>query len=83
MAFDDEESMSVTRAIVVGGGGVGAIVALNLTAGQQAEVTLSLRSNYSAVKDKGFTIDSVDHGHLEAWRPHKGKYALSPVDGHC
>lgn len=58
--------------LIVGGGGVGTIVALNLTAGDKAVVTLVLRSNYTMVQTTGFKIDSVDHGHLEPWRPHRG-----------
>lgn len=72
--------MCKANVLVVGGGGVGTIVALNLAAGQQAQVTLVLRSNYTVVQDKGFNIDSVDHGHLEAWWPHKGTYELLLAD---
>ncbi|KAF2640352.1 6-phosphogluconate dehydrogenase C-terminal domain-like protein [Massarina eburnea CBS 473.64] len=55
--------------LVIGGGSVGTIAALNLEVGGLAEVTLVLRSNYEVVKEKGFTIESIDHGALEGWRP--------------
>ncbi|KAJ5930264.1 2-dehydropantoate 2-reductase family protein [Penicillium verhagenii] len=57
--------------LVIGGGGVGAIVALNLQSGCEAEVTLVLRSNYTAVEKHGYEIDSCDHGKLIHWRPWK------------
>lgn len=45
------------------------MTALNLEQGGLASVTAVLRSNYAVVKEKGFTIDSCDHGKLEGWRP--------------
>ncbi|KAK6428067.1 hypothetical protein LTR95_015797 [Oleoguttula sp. CCFEE 5521] len=57
--------------LVVGGGGVGTIVALNLERGARANVTLVLRSNFGKVSQDGFSIRSVDHGDLTGWRPHK------------
>lgn len=57
------------KVLLIGSGGVGTIAALNLELGGQASVTALLRSNFRAVKDKGFTIRSTDHGQLEGWRP--------------
>lgn len=51
-----------SRVLLIGGGGVGAIAALNLEIGNLATVTLVLRSNYEAVKTKGYQIKSIDHG---------------------
>lgn len=62
-----------SRILVVGGGGVGTIVALNLQSGGQAELTLVLRSNFTAVKQDGFEIHSCDHGKLLNWRPWKSE----------
>jgi ketopantoate reductase len=58
--------------LIVGGGAVGAIAAVNLEVGGLAEVTVVLRSNYNVVKDKGYTIESCDHGNLSGWRPSIG-----------
>jgi ketopantoate reductase len=58
--------------LIVGGGAVGAIAAVNLEAGGLATVTVVLRSNYNVVKDKGYTIHSCDHGTLNGWRPSIG-----------
>jgi ketopantoate reductase len=58
--------------LIVGGGAVGAIAALNLEAGGLAEVTVVLRSNYKVVKEQGYTIESCDHGNLHGWRPSFG-----------
>lgn len=57
--------------LLLGGGAVGTIAAVNLEHGGLAEVTAILRSNYSVVSEKGFTIDSIDHGRLDSWRPTK------------
>lgn len=58
--------------LVVGAGSVGAIAALNLEIGGLASVTVALRSNYNAVKERGYTIDSCDHGSLKGFRPSAG-----------
>ena len=56
---------------LIGSGGVGTIASLVLEKSKRAKVTAVLRSNHSIVKDKGFEIDSVDHGKLSGWRPSK------------
>lgn len=62
--------------LVIGAGSVGAIAALNLEAGGLASVTVVLRSNYSAVKEHGYTIESCDHGSLKGFRPSVGMLSL-------
>ncbi|KAI5465821.1 6-phosphogluconate dehydrogenase [Mariannaea sp. PMI_226] len=57
------------RVLLVGSGGIGTISTLNLEYGGRASVTAVLRSNYKAVKEKGFTIHSIDHGEIEGFRP--------------
>ena len=64
---------SKANILLVGTGGVGSIVALNLECGGLAEVTAVMRSNFAAVKAKGFSIKSCDHGNVEGWRPNKSK----------
>lgn len=59
--------------LIVGGGAVGTIAAVNLEVGGLAAVTLVLRSNYNVVHEKGYTIDSCDHGSMTNWRPSVGK----------
>lgn len=58
--------------LLVGGGAVGAIAALNIQAGGLGEVSAVLRSNFQVVKERGYIIESVDHGKLSGWRPSKG-----------
>lgn len=58
--------------LVLGGGGVGALAALNLEAGGKAVVTMVLRSNYKKVSNDGYKIMSMDHGRLSSWRPTNG-----------
>ena len=55
--------------LLIGCGGIGTVGALNLEIGGLASVTAVLRSNYDAVVKKGFTIDSIDHGKVEGFRP--------------
>lgn len=58
--------------LIIGGGAVGCIAAVNLEVGGQATVTLVLRSNYNVVHGQGYNIDSCDHGSLKGWRPSVG-----------
>ena len=62
--------MSQSKILVVGCGAVGTMAAYCLQGSRQAEVTVILRSNYTAVLADGFCIDSVDHGKIYNWRPH-------------
>ncbi len=69
------------RVLLVGSGGIGTLTAFNLEQGGLASVTAILRSNYAAVKEKGFTIDSCDHGKFEGWRPTKVLNKIPDVSG--
>ncbi|GAB7346881.1 hypothetical protein MBLNU459_g1961t1 [Dothideomycetes sp. NU459] len=62
-------SADKAQVLVFGSGGVGTIAALNLEAGGLASVTAVLRSNYETVQEKGFSIQSCDHGTLTGWKP--------------
>ncbi|KAK5130881.1 hypothetical protein LTR08_001602 [Meristemomyces frigidus] len=65
--------MSDKRSILlVGGGSVGAISALNLDIGHRAAVTIVCRSNFEAVQKHGYSIESCDHGSLRHWKPSGG-----------
>lgn len=55
--------------LLVGSGGVGTMAAYALEKGGKASVTAVLRSNYKAVADKGFDINSIQHGTIKGWRP--------------
>lgn len=58
------------QVLVIGMGAVGTMVAYAIQSGGEAEVTAVLRSNYDTVKDKGFAIDSIDHGNnIRGWKP--------------
>lgn len=59
-----------TRVLLIGSGGVGTMASYALEAGGKAEVTSVLRSNFAAVQEKGFSIDSLEHGHgITGFRP--------------
>lgn len=46
------------------------MAAYALEIGGKAQVTAVLRSNYDAVEERGFDIDSIEHGHdIKGWRP--------------
>ena len=64
--------MTKSRVLLIGCGGIGTVAALNLQTGLQADVSVVLRSNYTAVQAAGFRIDSCDHGVLENWKPATG-----------
>ncbi|KAH7153597.1 6-phosphogluconate dehydrogenase [Dactylonectria macrodidyma] len=74
--------------LLLGGGGVGTIVSLNIESGGQGAVTAVLRSNFQVVNDEGYKIHSVDHGKLTGWKPTKvinsipdvAKESLRPFD---
>lgn len=66
------------RVLVVGMGGVGRMGAYALEIGGKAQVTAVLRSNYGVVKERGFNIDSCEHGRdITGWRPTESKNPLS------
>lgn len=58
-----------TRALIIGSGGIGTMVAFNLQATDHVSVISVLRSNYDVVKSHGFNITSCDHGKHSSWRP--------------
>ena len=62
--------MSKIKVLIIGGGGVGTMAAYALESGGQVEVSMVLRSNFKAVEQNGFTIDSIQHGKdISGWRP--------------
>ncbi|VUC20777.1 unnamed protein product [Clonostachys rosea] len=64
--------------LLIGGGGVGTIVALNIETGGLGAVTSVLRSNFNVVNQQGYTIHSVDHGEVPSWKPTKGVLGSVP-----
>lgn len=65
--------------LLVGGGSVGAIAALNIESSRRAAVTIVCRSNFQAVQDLGYSIESCDHGSLRGWRPSSVVYGVPDV----
>lgn len=45
------------------------MAAYALEKGGKASVTAVLRSNYKTVDERGFTINSIQHGDVEEWKP--------------
>lgn len=65
----DSFSEKKVNVLLVGSGGVGTMAAYALEQGGKASVTAVLRSNYSVVDQKGFDINSLQHGRIRNWRP--------------
>lgn len=61
------------KVLLVGSGAIGTMAAYALEKGGKASVTAVLRSSFEIVKNHGFSIDSVEHGKITAWRPTKSK----------
>lgn len=59
--------------LLVGSGGVGTMAAYALEQGGKASVTAVLRSNYKAVSETGFQINSIQHGQVKGWKPSVGE----------
>ena len=68
------------RVLLVGSGGIGTITALNLELSDLCAVTAVLRSNFNAVKEKGFKIDAMDYGKFESWRPTELRNRIPDVE---
>ncbi|GMM27810.1 hypothetical protein DAMA08_005260 [Martiniozyma asiatica (nom. inval.)] len=61
--------MSKSKILLVGMGGVGSIAAYTLEHVGKSEVTVVARSSYDILTTKGFTIESLDYGHIEGFKP--------------
>ncbi|CAK7198394.1 hypothetical protein SEUCBS139899_001055 [Sporothrix eucalyptigena] len=59
------------RVCLIGSGGVGTIASLVLTKSGQAHVTAVLRSKFQYVAEHGWDIESIDHGTMKGWKPHR------------
>lgn len=62
--------------LLVGSGGVGTMAAYALENGGKASVTAVLRSNYKVVNEKGFDINSIQHGEIKGWKPSASESVL-------
>lgn len=62
-------SEAKANVLLVGSGGVGTMAAYALEKGGKASVTAVLRSNYGVVNEKGFDINSIQHGEVRSWKP--------------
>jgi Ketopantoate reductase PanE/ApbA len=61
-----------TSYLLVGCGAVGSVCALTLERSKRAAVTVVARSNYDAVKEKGFMVKSIEFGEILGWKPSYG-----------
>ncbi|CUM66299.1 uncharacterized protein PRCAT00003961001 [Priceomyces carsonii] len=65
------------QTLLIGTGGIGAVVAYGIYINGTSELSLVVRSDYQKVKDEGFRIDSVDYGAIDSWKP---KHLYQTVD---
>lgn len=63
--------MTLLKAVLIGPGGVGSVVALALDHSRKVEVTVVARSSYDILSLDGFNFNSVDYGEVQNWRPHR------------
>lgn len=59
----------MTQILLIGAGGVGAIVAYGLVHAGKANVSIVVRRDYDKVTKEGYKIKSVDYGEVEGWKP--------------
>ncbi|QLG74118.1 hypothetical protein HG535_0F06300 [Zygotorulaspora mrakii] len=62
---------SKLNVLLIGAGGVGTIVAYGIDFVGKSNLSIVVRRDYERVKDKGYSIDSVDYGSLSGWKPQK------------
>lgn len=59
------------RICLIGSGGVGTVASIVLTKSNLAHVTVVFRSKYKYVNQHGWNVNSIDHGKLAGWKPHR------------
>lgn len=65
------------QVLLIGTGGIGAVVAYGIDFTGKADLGVVVRSDYSRVKESGFKVNSVDYGDIDSWKP---KYTYKDVD---
>lgn len=66
-------TMSKSRILVVGTGGIGTMAVYGLEKAGLSEVTAVMRSNYNAAVKDGIDLDSVQWGQVKGFRPTASK----------
>lgn len=62
-------TVSKPNVLVIGTGGVGAIVAYELSLVEKCTVSIVVRRDYSTVSASGYNIHSCAHGDVAGWKP--------------
>lgn len=55
--------------LLIGAGGVGTIVAYGIDTVGKSNLSIVVRRDYGKVKQDGYTIESVDYGSVNGWKP--------------
>lgn len=61
--------MTGNKVLLVGAGGVGAIVAYGIYLAGKSELSLVVRRDFEKVSCAGFNINSIDYGTIQGWKP--------------
>lgn len=61
--------MTKPNVLLIGAGGVGAIVAYTLDRNGKSDLSIVVRRDYDKVSQTGYDIDSIDYGHVKGWKP--------------
>lgn len=64
-----EEMSELPKVLLIGAGGVGAVVAYSISYKKAATVSLVVRRDYEVVKNNGYKFNSYDHGEVNNWHP--------------
>ncbi|ODV63342.1 ketopantoate reductase family protein ASCRUDRAFT_67456 [Ascoidea rubescens DSM 1968] len=62
----------ISKVLLIGAGGVGAVVAYSLDYNQKCSVSLVVRRDYPVVSKEGYQFDSIDYGKISNWKPRDG-----------
>lgn len=58
------------KVLLIGPGGIGALVAYGLYDGGKCDLAIVVRRDYERVIKEGYELDSLDYGHIIGWKPH-------------
>lgn len=55
--------------LLIGPGGIGCMGAFTIDYNKKVNCSIVVRRDYEKVKENGYTIDSIDYGKIDSWKP--------------